>query len=294
MITVALLQMTGCGSDKSANLVKGDAFCRRARAMGADVALFPEMWSAGMTFYDPEHHGDLERWQALAITEDDPFIVHFRDLARELNLAIALTYLERWGGKPRNSVSLIDRRGEIVLTYAKVHTCEFDVEAALTPGDGFSVCALNTEQGEVKIGFMICYDREFPESARILMLEGAELILTPNACTLDEHRLSQFRTRAFENMVGVAMTNYAAPQNNGHSIAFDGIAYAVPDGEPRDTLIIEAGEIEGVYIAAFDIGSIRAYRERETWGNAYRRPRLYARLTSEKVEPPFVRPNARR
>ncbi len=294
MIKVALLQMTGCGNDKNANLAKGDAFCRRARTMGADIALFPEMWSVGMTFYDPKREGDREGWQALAITRDDPFIIHFQHLARELNMAIALTYLEKWNGAPRNSVSLIDRHGEILLTYAKVHTCEFDVEAALTPGDGFPVCALDTEQGEVKIGFMICYDREFPESARILMLEGAELILTPNACTLEEHRLSQFKTRAYKNMVGVAMTNYAAPQNNGHSTAFDGLAYLVPDGEPRDTLIIEAGELEDVYISAFDIDSIRAYRERESWGNAYRRPRLYERLTSEEVEPPFVRPDATR
>ena len=291
---VALLQMTGCGNDKNANLAKGDAFCRRARTMGADIALFPEMWSVGMTFYDPNRDGDRERWQALAISRDDPSIIHFQHLARELDMAIALTYLEKWNGAPRNSVSLIDRHGEILLTYAKVHTCEFDVESALTPGDGFPVCGLDTEQGEVKIGFMICYDREFPESARILMLEGAELILTPNACTLDEHRLSQFKTRAYENMVGVAMTNYAAPQNNGHSTAFDGVAYLVPDGEPRDTLIIEAGELEDVYIAAFDIDSIRAYRERETWGNAYRRPRLYERLTSEEVEPPFVRTDATR
>lgn len=294
MTKVALLQMIGCGSDKSANLVKGDAFCRRARSMGADVALFPEMWSVGMTLYDPKLEADLERWQALAISRDDPFIIHFRSLARELHMAIALTYLEEWNNRPRNSVSLIDRHGEIVLTYAKVHTCEFDVEAVLTPGDGFPVCALDTEQGEVKIGFMICYDREFPESARILMLEGAELILTPNACTLDDHRLNQFKTRAFENMVGVAMTNYAAPQNNGHSVAFDAVAYPVPDGEPRGTLIIEAGEKEGVYIATFDIAGIRAYRERETWGNAYRRPRVYGKLTEKGVEPPFQRPDATR
>lgn len=293
-IKVALLQMTGCGDDKDASLAKGVAFCRRARAIGADIALFPEMWSVGMTFYDPSREGDLKRWQALAISRDDPFITHFRTLARDLNLAIALTYLEKWNGPPRNSVSLIDRHGEIVLTFAKVHTCEFDLEAALTPGDGFPVCDLNTSQGDVKIGFMICYDREFPESARILMLNGAELILTPNACTLDAHRLIQFKTRAFENMVGVAMTNYAEPQNNGHSLAIDAVAYPIPDGEPRDTVIIEAGGSEDVYLAAFDMDSIRAYRKRETWGNAYRRPRLYKVLSSEEVNPPFRREDASR
>jgi predicted amidohydrolase len=262
--------------------------------MGADIALFPEMWSVGMTFFDPQQEGARERWQAQAISRDDSFIAHFRNLAGELKMAIALTYLEKWDDRPRNAVSLIDRQGEIVLTYAKVHTCEFDAECALTPGDGFPVCALDTEQGDVRVGFMICFDREFPEAARLLMLGGAELILTPNACALDEHRIGQFKTRAFENMLGVAMTNYAAPQNNGHSVAFDAVAYPVIDGDARNTLIVEAGESEGVYLATFDLDSIRAYRERESWGNAYRRPRLYAPLIAEEIEPPFVRSDATR
>ncbi|MCM3900943.1 MAG: carbon-nitrogen hydrolase family protein [Pyrinomonadaceae bacterium] len=293
-INIALLQMTGCGLNSDASRDKGELYCRRAQSMGADIALFPEMWSVGMTFYDPKQANDRERWQAQAIGRNDLFIQHFRSLAKELKMAIALSYLEKWEGAPRNSVSLIDRRGEIVLTYAKVHTCEFDVESALTPGDGFPVGELETATGTVKIGFMICYDREFPESARMLMLQGAELILTPNACTLDDHRIGQFKARAFENMVGVAMTNYAAPQNNGHSVAFDAIVYPIPDGEARNTTIVEAGEEEGVYIAAFDLNSIRSYRERETWGNAYRRPRLYQLLTETKVEPPFVRSEATR
>jgi N-carbamoylputrescine amidase len=293
-LRVALLQMMGCGNDLEASRAKGEGFCRRARAMGADIALFPEMWSIGMTFFDAKRERERERWQEQAIGRDHPFVTHFRDLARELNMAIALTYLEKWPTAPRNSVSLIDRRGRILLTYAKVHTCEFDVECALTPGDEFPVCELDTLQGAVKVGFMICYDREFPESARLLMLAGAELILTPNACTLDEHRLGQFKARAFENMTGVAMTNYASPQNNGHSVAFDAVAYPVPDGEARDTLIVEAGEAEDVYLASFDLESLRSYRERETWGNAYRRPRLYRALSAEEVRPPFVRRDATR
>ncbi|HZH29744.1 MAG TPA: carbon-nitrogen hydrolase family protein [Pyrinomonadaceae bacterium] len=293
-IRVALLQMTGCGLDRAASLAKGETFCRRARALGADIALFPEMWSTGMTFFDATREGERERWQAReAIGRDDPFVTHFRRLAAELNMAIALTYLERWPGAPRNSVSLIDRHGEIISTYAKVHTCEFDVECALTPGDEFPVCALETERGEVRIGFMICYDREFPESARLLMLGGAELILTPNACTLESHRLTQFRTRAYENMVGVAMANYAAPQLNGHSVAYDAVAFRENE-EPRDTLVIEAGEREDVYVAEFDMDALRAYRAREAWGNAYRRPRLYGMLAAEEVSPPFVRPDATR
>lgn len=293
-LRVGLLQLKGCGFDRQASLAKGEAACRRAHARNADIALFPELWSVGMTYFDPKLAVSRELWASQAIDRDDPFIVHFQHLAKDLNMAIALTYLEKWDPAPRNSVSLIDREGKIVLTYAKVHTCEFDIEAALTPGDGFPVCTLNTQHGDVKVGCMICYDREFPESARVLMLEGAELILTPNACTLDHHRLGQFKARAFENMVALAMANYAYPQNNGHSVAYDPIVYPVPDGEARETQVFEAGEEEGVFIASFDLEQIRAYRARETWGNAYRRPRLYRSLTETDVDPPFVRPDATR
>jgi N-carbamoylputrescine amidase len=323
-LKVALLQMTACGNDQAANLAKGEAYCRRARAMGADLALFPEMWNIGYTFErhagedEPESRAEpsssddlwrapelwtpedarrcalpleeLRRWQDQAIGRDSEFVIHFQGLARELELAIALTYLERWDGPPRNSVSLIDRHGEILMTYAKVHTCDFDLpEAALTPGGDFYVCTLDTAQGDVKIGAMICYDREFPESARVLMLKGAEIILTPNACDLEQNRLSQFRARAFENMVGVAMANYASPQG-GHSVAYDGIPFE--KGQSRDMLLVEAGESEGVYLARFDLDRLRAYRTREVWGNAFRKPHRYGLLTSLEVEPPFVRVNA--
>jgi predicted amidohydrolase len=292
-VKVALLQMTACDDGQDANLAKGETFCRRAKDMGADIALFPEMWNIGYTFYDPSQPNAHEVWLAQAIGQEDSFVTHFEALAQELNMAIALTYLERWDDTPRNSVSLIDRHGRILMTYAKVHTCDFDAEADLTPGEDFHVCVLDTEQGQVKVGAMICFDREFPESARILMLKGAELILTPNACELEANRLGQFRARAFENMVGMAMTNYAAPQENGHSVAFDAVAFDENE-EPQDTLIVEAGEEQGVYVAEFDMDRIRAYREREVWGNAFRKPGRYDLLTSPKVEYPFIRGSARR
>ena len=292
-IKIALLQMTACGTDQDANLVKGETFCRQANEMGADIALFPEMWNIGYTFYNSDQPGAREEWEAQAVSQDEDFVVHFRELAGELRMAIALTYLERWPGAPRNSVSLIDRSGEIVMTYAKVHTCDFDKEAALTPGDDFYVCTLDTDAGDVKIGAMICFDREFPESARILMLKGAEVILTPNACTLEQNRLGQFRARAYENMVGVALANYAAPQANGHSIAFDAVAFD-ENGDAVDTLIVEAGASEGVYLAEFDLDEIRAYREHEVWGNGFRKPRCYDQLISQEVNEPFIRQSAKR
>ena len=293
VVTVALLQMVPCGCDQEANLRKGERFCRQASDMGADIALFPEMWNTGYTL---PKLGDLAArpaWQSQAIVTDGPFVAHFQHLAQELQMAIALTFLQQWPHAPRNAVSLLDRHGALRLTYAKVHTCDFDNEIAVTPGDGFHVCLLDTAAGEVKVGAMICFDREFPESARILMLQGAELILTPNACELEQNRLSQFRTRAMENMLGVAMANYATPRENGHSVAYDGIAFDGHEGL-REMCLVEAGPDEGVYLARFDLDRLRAYRSAEAWGNAYRKPRCYGMLTSEAVEPPFVRTDARR
>ena len=146
---------------------------------------------------------------------------------------------------------------------------------------------------------MICYDREFPESARILMLKGAEVILVPNACPMEPNRLSQLRSRAFENMVGIATANYAIgqPDCNGHSSAFDGIAYGKTSSGcigPRDTLVVEAGEEEGVYLAIFPMKKLRAYRSHEIHGNAYRHPQKYRLLISEAVEEPYLREDSRR
>ena len=287
---VALLQMASCGDDQDANQEKGELFCRRANEMGADIALFPEMWNVG---YSLKYLNQHKLWQEKAVSTEDKFIIHFQKLAQELRMAIALTYLESWDGNPRDSVSIIDRHGQILMTYAKVHTCDFDLEASLTPGDDFQVCTIDTAKGAIRIGAMICYDREFPESARILMLKDAAIILTPNACGLDSNRIGQFRARAFENMVGVAMTNYAAPQNNGHSVAFTGVAFD-QDEHSLDTLIVEAGNEEGTYLAEFDMDRLRKYREREAWGNAYRKPGKYNLLTSPRVEDPFVRMDARR
>lgn len=314
-IHVGLLQMADCGPQKHDLQAKGEAYCRKAAALGADIALFPEMWyMSDHHFVDShrlhgyeiwrgknqwgkaEQHPDQEfeeqihRWHTQAISRDDPYIKHFQRLAQELQMAIALTYLERWADGPRNTVSLIDRHGEMVLTYAKVHTCDFDpVEATCTPGDDFPVCTLDTAHGPVKIGAMICYDREFPESARILMLEGAEMILVPNVCEMELNRISQLRTRAIENMVAVALANYAMPDANGHSIAFDPIAFT--EHGSRDSLIIEAGEHEGVYLASFDLDAIRQYRAHESWGNAFRKPHRYGLLVEQRVEDPFVRVN---
>jgi predicted amidohydrolase len=136
---------------------------------------------------------------------------------------------------------------------------------------------------------MICFDREFPEAARVLALRGAELILVPNACELEANRLGQVRARAFENTAAVAVCNYAAPptrrgavEENGHSTLVDPIAFDA-DGRSRDTRVFEAGEAEGVYVVALDLAALREWREREVWGSRCRRPETYGALV-ERAE----------
>jgi N-carbamoylputrescine amidase len=288
---VGLLQLIAAGSDQEANLRIGERACRRAADLGSDLALFPELWSIGYSEC-PDGQPGRTHWPDLAVDTQSPFVDHFRDLAAQLDMAIGITYLQRWDPRPRNVISVIDRHGAVPMTYAKVHTVDWGTEAACTPGDEFSVCELDTARGTVALGAMICYDREFPESARVLMLKGAELILTPNYCWLDEPRITQFRARAYENMVGLAMANYAAPQQNGHSIAVDAVMYD-DDGNAVDPVLVEAGQTEGVYCAEFDIEALRNYRSHEVWGDAYRKPGAYRPLLSASQLDVFRRSNAR-
>lgn len=288
-IKIAMLQLAPANTIEE-NRIKGIKACREAKAMGADCAVFPEMWSVGYSI--PEAILVLN---ASAVSAEGDFINSFAELARELDMAIAITYLEAGQELPRNSVCLIDRLGNKVLHYAKVHTCDFGDECRLSAGDDFYVTDLNTDKGIVKVGVMICYDREFPESARILMLKGAELILVPNACPMEINRISQLRGRAYENMLSIVTVNYpqGKPDCNGHSTAFDGIAYKPSEPGSRDTLVFEAGEEEGIFIVEIPIDDIRAYRKCEVHGNAYRRPKKYHLLVEKGISEPFIRSDYR-
>lgn len=286
LLKIALLQIAPCNTINK-NIDKGIKYCRKAKEMGADIALFPEMWSNGYNIYNRP----IDEWKAEAVSIDSVFVNSFGSTAKELNMAIGITLLEKYEKAPRNTFVLFDRFGERKLVYAKVHTCDFDVERNLTAGDDFYVTALNTACGDINVGAMICYDREFPESARILMLKGAELILVPNACPMEINRLSQLRGRAYENMLAIATCNYpeTVPDCNGCSSVFDGVVYLPEMDGSRDTCILQADGKEGIYIAELDLEQLRYYRENEVHGNAYRHPKKYGLLVDTKIDKPFVR-----
>ena len=274
-LKIALLQIAPTGT-LDGNLKKGVSACKNAKSLGADIALFPEMFSIGYDIYDRPS----EEWTKQAISPDSEFVQTFGRLAAELDMAICITFLEMYDTKPRNTLILFDRHGKTALKYSKVHTCDFSAENALSSGDGFYVCDLDTSAGAVKVGAMICFDREFPESARVLMLKGAEIILAPNACPMEINRLSALRTRAYENKVAVATCNYpdSVPDCNGHSTVFDGVAWL--SGEPgvRDMCILEADGSEGIFTADIDLDILREYREEEVMGERYRKAFAYRTL----------------
>src|SRR6478735_6694581 len=114
LFNVGLLQLLAVGNDQQANLLKGDEACREAAGQGADLALFPEMWNIG--YYEWGEAGDdAAALASQAITVDGDFVGHFRSLASELDMAIAITFLEDHANGPRNSLALVDRHGSVIL-----------------------------------------------------------------------------------------------------------------------------------------------------------------------------------
>ena len=279
-LKIALLQLLP-GKTLGENLSIGKKACIEAKEKGADVALFPEMWSDG--YYLPQDEEELKK---LAIEKDSDFINEFRDLASELQMAVGISFLEAHDPKPLNSVIFFDRTGKEILHYSKVHTCAFSDEAVLSEGEDFYTADLDFGRGTVKFGSMICFDREFPESARILMLKGAELILAPNACPMEINRLAALRTRAYENMLAVATCNYpkGQPDCNGHSTLFDGIAWLRDEEGARDMCVFEAPEEPGVYVATLDLDKLRTHRSGDIMGDKYRHPAKYGILSDPEVK----------
>lgn len=292
---IALIQKRAAPNHVKRNLDLAVRYMEEAAGLGADLVLFPEMWSIGYAppfpeaFEDPFQKGkERERaaWLSQAVREEDPYIREIREAARRLSIGTVATCLYAGKEGPENAAFLIGRDGEILLRYAKVHTCDFSLEALLKGGDSFDTA----EFDGVRMGIMICYDREFPESARILMLKGAELILVPNACDMNPVRLHQLESRAFENMTGIAMANYPG-KGWGRSCGFSPVVFG--ENGYQDPLILEAEEDEGILTVDFPMDEIRTYRKEETWGNAWRKPWTYGKLLDPNVEEPFIRKKLR-
>ena len=270
---VAVLQMRSVNREYERNIKTIIKYMSDAKQNGVDILLSPECFITGY---------DLTIDNASAITEND--LAPLCENAKELNIGLVATALTQGKSNPQNSAFVISKDGKILMKYAKVHTCDFADEKVLESGTEFKVCDFDG----VKIGIMICYDREYPESARVLMLKGAEIIHVPNDCGSMRPRLQALSTRAYENMCGVAMANPNG-ENAGNSCAYSPICWD-RNGECIDnTLLLADAETEGLFYADFDMDAIRAYREREMMGNTFRKVKAYAQLLNDEIQYPFVR-----
>jgi deaminated glutathione amidase len=233
------------------------AIVAEAKAAAADIVVFPEMYSNGYARFDPDDPAAEERRCADAHSLDGDFVGKFREAARTHRMHVVATFLEAAEPKPFNTALLIDPVGRAVLHHRKVYICDFDSpEVACGRGTTFEACDIETGTGRVRIGVMICMDREYPEAARLLSRQGAEILLVPNCCDVaadcvcGDVRIAQMRCRASETVTGIAVANYPIPRCDGHSFAVD----------PLGVILSMADRSPGLHIAAFDLAGIRKAR----------------------------------
>ncbi len=296
-LKIAFLQMNGIELDIEKNQMIADRYCREAAALGADIAVFPEMFSIAYPdgVADPRQHWKevafegkqpdqalVAKYRSYAIGHDHPYLNHFRQLAATLNMAIAVTYMGRGKKAPRNSVLLIDRHGQDVIQYSKVHLYAPNfIDALCEPGEAFFVKELDTKAGPVKVGTLICADRDIPEPARILMKKGAELVLLCNASSIEgfsDGLISDFvRVRAYENAMAIAICNYPAPVEDGHSTLFNA----------NGSIAFRAETEEGLFIAKCDLDALRQHRATTMSGDAFREECFFQEFLGGPILSPF-------
>jgi len=259
-VTLGGVQFAGLAGQKDHNIATAEQLIRQAARLGAQVVMTPECAIGGYV--------GGERGKAVAEAIPGPTVVRFERLAKELAVHILLGLCElRGDGEVCNAMAVISSQGELRGVMRKVHLNRWDIPLGWRNGSDFPVWEFRTETGCFRGGIMICYDREMPESARVLMLQGTDIIFNPLCCqcpTVDIHRCL-LRTRAFENELCLFMVNHAAPSQNGHSMAID----------YHGDIVGELNEKEGILVHTFDLDALNSYREKGIYGFHYRRPELY-------------------
>ena len=275
-LTVAALQCSLNG-DVDTNVAKVEALIRAAAAKGARLALPPELFE-GPYFCREER----DNWFARANpVEGHRTIARMRDLARELNIVLPISFFERSGQVYYNSLAMIDADGTLLGVYRKSHIPDgpgYEEKFYFRPGNtGFQVFAT----GVGPMGPAICWDQWFPECARALVLKGADVLLYPTAIGSEPEAPGlDTRDRWQRAMIGHSVCN-VVPVVAANRIGDEGGQVFYGSSfitNQRGEKIAELGrEEEGVIVATVDLEEAR--RERASWGFFRdRRPELYAVL----------------
>lgn len=167
MFKVAILQKRAINAQIDKNIETIIMAMEEASENHADILLLPECFITGY---------DLPMSYEKSISDDDIRIAKICKYAKKYKIGVVLTSFTKGNKQPQNSAFVINKSGDILMKYSKVHTCDFADERNVESGKEFKVCDFEG----IQLDTMICYDREYPESARILMLKGAGVILIPN------------------------------------------------------------------------------------------------------------------
>src|SRR5262249_29687315 len=185
-----------------ANFGRLVAYARQASGKGAKLIITPEGFLEGYVANDKANPGVTEeRYRAVGEGIDGPLITKVRSLSRELKVYLLVGFAEKRSGKMFNSAVIFSPEGDVTLHYSKAHNAHD--EPYNTKGTDFPVA--ETPLG--RWGALICYDRQLPETSRILAIKGAQLILVPAWGGYGEMNDVMMRTRAYENSVFVAFVH---------------------------------------------------------------------------------------
>jgi N-carbamoylputrescine amidase len=284
-VTVAAVQMS-CTWDSPANIAHAEQLVRGAAAKGAQIILLPELFETPYFCIEQD-----SRHLALARPlQHNAAVRHFRALAGELQVVLPISFFERDGLAYFNSVAIIDADGEVLGVYRKAHIPNgpgYQEKTYFSPGDtGFKVWT--TRHGRIGVG--ICWDQWFPETARVMALLGAELLLFPTAIGSEpppavavnsrDHWQRIQQGHAAANLMPLIAANRHGMERSlqdpdGLYIRFYGSSFIADATGDKVAEAPEAGD--AVLVTSFDLGQLAAQRD-----NWYvfrdRRPDLYGPL----------------
>lgn len=283
-VTVAAVQMK-CSAKRAENIEKAVEMAEKAAASGANVILLPELFERPYFCQERryEYYGYAEK------TEENAAVKRFRETAKKLGAVIPVSFYERAGNCLYNSIAVIDADGSLLGVYRKTHIPDdhyYQEKFYFSPGNtGFKVW--DTAFGKIGIG--ICWDQWFPETARCLAINGAEMLLYPTAigsepildCDSAGHWRRTMQGHSAANVIPVIAANRIGTEsvepcaeNGGQrsSLRFYGSSFIT---DATGDVIADAGrDEEAVISAGFDLDEINA--ERLNWGLFRdRRPECY-------------------
>lgn len=252
MNKVAIAQVES-STDKEANLGKALSLIQDAKRTGAELIAFPEFLMA----FSPASQS-AEELARIAESVDGPFISTLRDAARTAAIAVVATIYEVSTTPNRvfDTSVWIDKQGKIAAVYRKLHLYDafgFKESDKFHPG---TAIAPLVQSRECRFGMMICYDLRFPEMARMLALEGANVFVAPSGWVQGDLKVDHWRTmikaRALENGAYVIAPDQVGNIYIGHSMIVD----------PLGRALIDLGEKEGLEIVELDLSLVKETRDK--------------------------------